>query len=482
MPKTKQHCGWFSGIHCRATGMRTLAGCTKGELATGNERSCRSGSTRPHGRAGLLYFVCTLAATGIALPPAPAGRNPYAGVIRDSAGNLYGTTTAGGASDLGVVYKLDTAGHETVLHSFTGDPNDGASPQAGVIRDSAGNLYGTTFLGGTNSNNGVVYKLDAAGHETLLYSFVRFVDGQNPYAGVIRDSAGNLYGTTQHGGGGAGTLYMLDASGQETVLYSFTGDAHPIQGVIGSAGSFYGVTGSGGPRDAGLVYRLDKAGFTVLYVFTGGADGGYNHGGVIRDSAGNLYGASWGGGNTNVNCAWGGCGVVYKLDKTGQETVLYSFTGGTDGALPQSGVIRDSAGNLYGTTFQGGITNANCPAGCGVVYKVNATGQETVLYSFTGGADGGYPYAGVIRDLAGNLLRDYEQRRHIGGLWRRVQAGYSRPRDGALQLQRSGERGRGQPLAGCDAGLGRQPLLDLLTTAAAQTGGRIELPEAATAG
>jgi uncharacterized repeat protein (TIGR03803 family) len=292
------------------------------------------------------------------------GGQPFAGVIRDSAGNLSGTTSGGGTG-YGVVYKLDVAsGQETVLYSFTGGA-DGASPETGVIRDSAGNLYGTTNGGGTDY--GVVYKLDvASGQETVLYSFTGGTDGSNPYAGVIRDSDGNLYGTTSGGGSGEG-----------------------------SAG--YGV-----------VFKVNSAGQeTVLYSFTGGADGGDPIAGLILDSAGNLYGTTSEGGNI-VTCpvsifSPGGCGVVYKVDTAGQETVLYSFTGGTDGGFPDAGVIRDSAGNLYGTTYGGGDLSGCFGGGCGVVFEVDPAGQETVLYTFTGGTDGGHPYAGVILDLAGNL-------------------------------------------------------------------------------
>jgi uncharacterized repeat protein (TIGR03803 family) len=231
---------------------------------------------------------------------------------------------------------------EVVLHSFASPPK-GALPEAGLIADSSGNFYGTTASGGA-ANEGVVYKLDTAGHETVLYSFTGWADGGSPYAGVTRDSAGNLYGTTVVGGTAAGVVYKLDTTGHETVLYSFTGFA----------------------------------------------DGGYPKGGVTRDSAGNLYGT------TTMGGAWGH-GVVFEVDSIGNETVLYSFMGGFDGALPLAGVIRDSAGNLYGTTSEGGASQA------GVVYKLDPAGQETVLYTFTGGADGANPYAGLTFDSAGNL-------------------------------------------------------------------------------
>src|ERR1022692_3780289 len=185
-------------------------------------------------RTSLLSFACALALIAIAPAQAPAseivlhtfgyptpkGAGPSAGVIRDSAGNLYGTTQNGGVSNKGVVYKVDTTGRQTVLYSFTGGA-DGSGPQAGVIGDSAGNLYGTTSLGGT-ANVGVVYKLDTTGHETVLYSFTGGADGGEPAAGVILDSAGNLYGTTVFSGtAGTGVVYKLDSTGHETVLFTF---------------------------------------------------------------------------------------------------------------------------------------------------------------------------------------------------------------------------------------------------------------------
>jgi len=329
------------------------------------------------------------------------GSGPYSSVVRDSAGSLYGTTCCGGSAN-GVVYKVDTAGQETVLYTFTGGA-DGSNPIA-VIRGPAGALYGTTYSGGEPGSCygrgcGVVFKVSTSGHETVLYSFTGGADGGTPLAGVIGDSAGNLYGTTSQGGDlscyviGCGVVFEVGTSSQETVLYTFTGlnvgtdGGFPNAVIRDSAGNLYGTTG-GGPN-YGVVYKLDTLGnYTVLYSFTGGADGGGPEAGVIRDSAGNLYGTTYGGGSG---------GVVYKVDTSGQETVLYSFTGGADGGGPEAGVIRDSAGNLYGTTYGGG-------SGQGVVYKVDTSGHETVLHTFTGGADGGHPAAGLIRGGAGNLF------------------------------------------------------------------------------
>ncbi|HVN07199.1 MAG TPA: choice-of-anchor tandem repeat GloVer-containing protein, partial [Bryobacteraceae bacterium] len=323
---------------------------------------------------------------------AVAGSTPVGGVSRDPAGNLYGTTFGGGPAGVGVVYKLDPSGREKVLYGFTGG-SDGQYPESGVVGDSAGNLYGTTYGGGA-SGSGLVYKLDSAGHQTVLHSFTNNPDGALPNGKLIRDAAGNLYGTTFVGGWGVGTVYRLDAAGQETVLYNFTGGADgsgPIAGVVrDAAGNLYGTTFYGGAYGKGVVYELDTSGHeTVLYSFAGWTDGNGPSAGVVLDAAGNLYGTTQNGG------MWGE-GVVYKLDTNGLETVLYSFTGGADGGYP-SGLFRDPAGNLYGTTSQGGIGNY------GVVYKLDTAGHQTVLYTFTGGTDGRSPDAGLIADPAGNL-------------------------------------------------------------------------------
>ena len=321
------------------------------------------------------------------------GGGGYAGLVLDSAGNLYGAGE-GGVSGGGFVYKLDPSGNETVLYSFTGG-SDGGYPYAGVIRDSAGNLYGTTLFGGP-ANSGVVYKVDPTGHESVLYGFAGGTDGASPYAGVIRDSSGNLYGTAAEGGASnAGLVYKLDSTGQKTNLYSFPGmadGAFSEAGVIrDSSGNLYGTTSSGGTANSGVVYKVDTSGHeTVLYSFTGGADGANPYAGVIRDSSGNLYGTTFLGGASNA-------GAVYKVDPAGHETVLYSFTGGADGANPRGGVVADAAGNLYGTATDGGTY------GWGVVFKLDATGHETVLWSFRGSTDGGFPYAGLIRDSEGTL-------------------------------------------------------------------------------
>jgi uncharacterized repeat protein (TIGR03803 family) len=355
------------------------------------------------GGGGVVYKLDPLGNDIVvyAFPGPAGGQYPRAsGVILGSDGRLYGATNYGGRSGHGVVYKLNADGSdEDLIYTFELLTGDGyGQPDQGVIRDADGNLYGATFIGQADVGYGfgVVYKVDPAGHATVLHNFSGGSDGAYPN-NVIRDSAGNLYGTASGGGASnAGVVFKIDTSGTETVLYSFTGGADgsfPLGGLIrDSAGNLYGTTNGGGGSNAGVVFKLDISGHaTVLYGFTAGADGGFPQGGVIRDSAGNLYGATAGGGTA-------GAGVVFKIDTSGHETPLYGFTGGADGANPLwVNLARDSDGNLYGTTAGGGT------AGAGVVFKVDASGHETVLHSFTGGDDGGTPFAGVIFGPGGRL-------------------------------------------------------------------------------
>lgn len=327
-----------------------------------------------------------------------SGKYPVAGLVLDVAGNLYGTTQQGGAHGLGTIFKVDSTGTETVLHSFKGGKSDGAFPGAGLAFDTKGDLYGTTTLGGA-LNRGTVFKVSRT--TAVVYSFKGTGgDGAYPIASVVADNAGNVYGTTQQGGThGLGTVFKLNAAGKEKVLYSFKGvpdGEYPCAGlVLDAKGNLYGTTQLGGPasQNNGTVFKLDKAGKeTVLHSFTNAnGDGAYPLGGVVRDKAGNLYGtASEGGAN--------GFGIVFKLDKTGKETPLYAFgTNNGDGIFPSAGLVQDTQGHLYGTTELGG---ANGP---GAVFEVTATGTETVLHSFLG-TDGGIPLAALVQDTQqGNL-------------------------------------------------------------------------------
>jgi uncharacterized repeat protein (TIGR03803 family) len=377
---------------------RFIGGATNGENPAAGLVMDKSGNLygttvdgpgcNPTACAPLPGMVYELTSTGTetilySFKGSPDGANPYGGLILDASNNAYGTTRAGGTSNMGSVFKLATTG-EKLLHSFTGPPADGALPYAGVIADSAGNLYGTTSAGGA-SNSGVVFKVNSAGTETVLYSFTGGADGAFPYGGLLRNSAGNLYGTTSAGGittgncypSGCGVLFVVTPAGKETVLHSFTGSpdgASPYAGLIAdSSDNLYGTTFNGGTgactSGCGVVFELEKAGTeTVLHSFVGyPTDGAFPSAGLVRDSSGNLYGtATYGGGSDS--------GVVFELATTGTETVLYSFLGTTDGAVPRAGLILDSTGNLYGTTYGGGETGAACggePADtCGVVFKL----------------------------------------------------------------------------------------------------------------
>ncbi len=326
------------------------------------------------------------------------GQAPFGSLVRDTAGNLYGTTEAGGASGAGTVFKVDKSGTHKVLYSFTGG-SDGGNPFVGVIRDAAGNLYGTTAAGGA-SGLGTVFKLTKTGKETVLYSFAGgTTDGCSPFGGLLRDAAGNLYGTTEVcGASGVGTVFKLSKTGNETVLHSFAGGASDGEFpsftslLMDTNGNLYGVAEQGGTDNLGVVYKLSKSGkLKVLHSFAGGTSDGCDvFGTPAMDAEGNLYG-------TANACASAHVGMVWKVSQKGKETVLHNFTAGsTDGSEPVAGVIMDAKGNLYGDTYQGGGANL------GTVYKLNKRGRVTLLHTFTG-PGGDYPYAGVIRDSAGNF-------------------------------------------------------------------------------
>jgi uncharacterized repeat protein (TIGR03803 family) len=330
--------------------------------------------------------------------------DPTAGLIIDSAGNLYGTTNGGGANYQGTVFKIAPDGTETLLHSFTGG-SDGGNPFGGLQLDSKGNLWGTTQYGGAKdcgqyvTGCGVVFKLAPNGTEKVLHTFTGGSDGQFPQAGLTKKHIG---ATASGGANGFGTIFKIAANGTKTILYSFGNSPdgyNPEADVItDSAGNIYGTTASGG-NTYGAVFKLASNGSeTMRYSFTGGNDGAYPHNSsVVIDKAGNLYGTTVEGGTHNY------CGVVFEVAPNGSETVLYSFDAyAGDGCNPWGGLIGNSRGTtFYGTTEYGG-TSANCGGGCGTVFELK-NGTESVLYSFTGGNDGCYPIGKLVKDGAGNL-------------------------------------------------------------------------------
>jgi uncharacterized repeat protein (TIGR03803 family) len=350
----------------------------------------------------------------------PDGAGPAQSTLLDVNGVIYGTTDSGGADGFGTVFKLNSHGEEVVLYSFTGGA-DGANPDASLVRDSKGNLYGTAQSGGDLNcailgltGCGVVYKLDTSGKQTVLYTFKGGTDGAGPQ-GLIIDNAGNLYGPTFQGGdlscgikGGCGVVYKIDSGGTETSLFSFefgtTGTIPNGFLTRDMAGNLYGVTIDGGDLagcsgiGCGVVFKLDTSGNeSVLYTFTGGADGAGPNGALLLDSKGNLYGTAFAGGDLSCsNQSSVGCGVVFELTTAGTERVLHTFKG-MDGANPSLGLLRDAKGNFFSTTVYGGTFNM------GTVFEITATGGERVLHSFSGLKDGGLPESGLFRDAKANL-------------------------------------------------------------------------------
>jgi uncharacterized repeat protein (TIGR03803 family) len=331
------------------------------------------------------------------------GQFPDTGVVRDARGNLYGTTYYGGPSNDGIIFKISKRSR-TVLHSFTGQ-TDGGHPN-GLVLDNQGNLYGTAQIEGAHTC-GIAFKLDRTRKFRVLYAFQGGQDGCVP-VGLMRDSQGNLYGTTELGGpANVGTVFKIDATGKETVLYAFTGGAvgaadgaSPLAGVIrDAAGNLYGTTYGGGPDNFGTVYKVDTANKeTILHAFTSGSlDGDSPYGVLAEDSAGNLYGTTDGGGTASS-------GTIFKVDNAGAESILFSFTQQSQGGSPQSSLVLDSAGNLYGNTQLSGTYD------WGVVFKFNlATNTETVLHYFGNGKDGRAPLGILTLDSSGRIYGTTQQ-------------------------------------------------------------------------
>jgi len=378
------------------------------------------------GMALLLVDVASLSAQQPLTPPAftilhsfsgpPSdGRNPVTGLTLDSSGNLYGTTLIGGTANGGTVFVVRPDGSEAVLYNFPLGTNGGPNP-SGVTLGTDGKFYGTTAAGGT-AGAGTVFRMSPDGTVTTLYSFAGPPnDGSGPTSGVIRDGAGNLFGTTAYGGApcaslgstGCGTVFELSPNGTETILHSFAGGANdganPSGGLLqDAAGNLYGVAANGGSTGNGVVFKLSPDGTeTLLYSFLGPANNGGTSSGppgnganpsgaLIQDGGGNLYGTTLNGG------AYSG-GTVFKLSQTGTETILLRLGGpSNDGRSPRAGLVMDAAGNLYGTT-SGTASSSLGPA----VFELSPDGTETVVHNFTS-SEGGTTDAGLIQDAARNL-------------------------------------------------------------------------------
>ena len=341
------------------------------------------------------------------------GATPTSGVTIDAAGNFYGTTSAGGSHGLGVVYKLlhrSSGWILTPLYSFQGVP-DGSNPAARVVFGPDGALYGTTSSGGTGGGNGTVFRLTppatfcavvfCSWSERVLYSFTGFPsDGINPQAEVVFDRSGNLYGTTVAGGTNQGGIaYEITAAGLESTVHNFSGDlegAMPYAPLtLDADGHLYG-TASEQPR-FGLVYELARLGTgwigIGLFNFYSEDVGSTPLGGLIFDPQGNLYGTASDGGPN-------GGGVIFELEPSQDGWTyhdLYDLPGTDQG--PNSTLLRDASGDLYGTTTDNFYN-------FGEVFKLSFSGgvwTYTILHTFTGGSDGGLPYGPLVMDTHGNL-------------------------------------------------------------------------------
>ena len=325
------------------------------------------------------------------------GQEPEGGVTIDAAGDLFGTTATGGADGDGTVFEISkAAGELTTLATFTGAAN-GAFPQGGVTLDSAGDLFGTTELGGADSEGTVFEVSKATGELTTVATFTG-ANGSQPLGGLTIDAAGDLFGTTATGGAdGDGTLFEISkATGELTTLASFTGanGSFPRGNLtIDAAGDLFGTTELGGANNDGTVFEVSKATgeLTTLATFTG-ANGAKPFGGLTIDAAGDLFGTTSAGGADSD-------GTVFEISaSTGELTTLATFTG-ANGADPFGGLTIDAAGDLFGTTSAGGADDD------GTVFEIaKSTGELTTLASFTGGANSKNPYGGVTLDAAGDLL------------------------------------------------------------------------------
>jgi uncharacterized repeat protein (TIGR03803 family) len=370
---------------------------------------------------------------------------PAAGaLIFDPEGNLYGTAGYGGYAGDGFVFRLKKgptgAWKQDILYQFRG-VSGGMNPIGGLTRDAAGNLYGTTVSGGNQNQRycnagvgegcGLVFELSPTTsgewHETVLYEFTGGEDGGFPQAGLVEDAAGNLYGTTQYGGDSAsGVVFELTpVSGgtwKESVLHTFVGEdgLYPVANlVIDKAGNLYGTPPRGGdPYGCGVVFEVSPSSGgswneTVLHSFSCGSDGGLPLAAVTLDALGNVFGTAFMGGTAGVCSSTQsvGCGVVFGLSLTSsgwKEKVLHSFTGGDEGGGPQASVALDAAGSVYGTTVAGGLSICSAGyAGCGVDFELRSGGggtwEERVLHAFRNRKDGADPVTGLVFDPAGNL-------------------------------------------------------------------------------
>ncbi len=335
------------------------------------------------------------------------GMFPYDPLVQAPDGNFYGTAWSGGSDDFGTIFKITPSGTLTTVYTFClTDCSDGEGPRAGLTLGRDGNLYGTTFYGGTY-DNGTVFKLTLGGVLTTLYSFSGFPDGESPAYALVQGSDGNFYGTTTSGGNrrdcviGCGTIFRVTPSGSFHTVYTFT-ESYSSAGLIqASDGNYYGTTAYGGANNEGSVFRLSPAGaYSTLYSFCADGDCGYYPTSLVQAADGNLYGITEFGAGSG--CPTSGCGNFYQLTLSGAMTPVLTFDQ-TNGGNPVGQIIQATDGLFYGVTITGG-PNTYCGNGCGTAYSVSSTGSLTTLYSFcslANCADGYNPIAGMIQGTNG---------------------------------------------------------------------------------
>ena len=367
--------------------------------------SLKGGSMKKSGLWKMVCLVCMFCAAFVIASPAqtfstlysfcpqqycPDGEYPLGRLVQATDGNFYGTTFNGGQGP-GTVYKLTSSGTLTVLHSFTAY-SDGAEPYAGLIQATDGNFYGVTTIGGRTL--GTVFKITPSGTFTSLHVFAGYpTDGANPWPPLMQASDGNFYGTTYGGGtSNVGTVFKITAGGSLTILHSFTGTpdgGNPQGGLVqGSDGNLYGTAVGGGTNGEGTVFKITTSGtLTTLHSFDYHTEGAAPSGTLVKASDGNFYGTTYEGGASNN-------GTVFKMTPSGTLTTLYNFCSQlscADGRVPYAGLVQASDGNFYGTTYEGGGATDY-----GTVFAITPSGTLTTLHIFTG-ADGSYPYAGLVQ-------------------------------------------------------------------------------------
>ncbi|MGA8153423.1 MAG: choice-of-anchor tandem repeat GloVer-containing protein [Terriglobales bacterium] len=328
----------------------------------------------------LTIFAFCVGAAAIASPAKTAftslvsfdgtnGSNTYyESLVQGTDGNLYGTTTYGGANEqncygesCGTVFKITPAGTLTTLHKF--GFADGGLPEAGLAQTIDGNFYGTAAVGGS-SGFGTIFKITPAGRLTTVYEFQNSTDGGNPLGALVRAHNGIFYGTTSYGGGNpcaCGTVFKVTSEGTLTTLHTFVGGGtegnYPEAGLVqGADGNFYGTTAAGGANGYGTVFKITPAGtLTTLHNFDG-TDGANPWAGLLQGTDGKLYGTTTYGGTSGSGCGGFGCGTVFKITRAGTLTTLHNFDG-TDGGNPLGGLAQATNGTFYGTTSAGSTDN-----------------------------------------------------------------------------------------------------------------------------